>query len=206
MSIRAIIVVAVLTLALVSSTASAKQTKVDVCHQEGNGGSHIINVSENAVDAHLAHGDWLVADEVCGDGVDNDCDGDVDEDCCPCFSREDLDYYWPNNDPIWAFCWEQSYDNGYYERYKLRGWGYEFENLDHQGFLDVFAETWSVGDSPDYYCYLDAWYDDRANGIGRDDEELIGMHTTAEEYEDCDAILVEFFEDTGLECGGIVAN
>ena len=31
--------------------------KVDVCHSEGNGQYHLINISENAFDKHLAHGD-----------------------------------------------------------------------------------------------------------------------------------------------------
>jgi hypothetical protein len=45
--------------------------KVRVCHVEGNGGSHVIIVSENAVPAHLAHGDslnvaeWLRAGDPC---------------------------------------------------------------------------------------------------------------------------------------------
>ena len=79
------IIIAVTATALVSSVAMAKPApKVDVCHQKGNGGYHIINVSGNAVHAHINHGDWLVTDEVCGDGVDNNCDGTVDEDCGGC--------------------------------------------------------------------------------------------------------------------------
>ncbi len=33
--------------------------KVDVCHRTGNGEFHLINISSNALDAHLAHGDAL---------------------------------------------------------------------------------------------------------------------------------------------------
>ena len=38
---------------------AAPADKVDVCHREGNGSYHLINVSENALPAHLAHGDGL---------------------------------------------------------------------------------------------------------------------------------------------------
>src|SRR5262245_7350505 len=31
--------------------------KVKVCHREGNGKAHVIDISENALKAHLAHGD-----------------------------------------------------------------------------------------------------------------------------------------------------
>jgi hypothetical protein len=41
-------------------------TKVDVCHLEGNGSFHLINVSDNAFDQHLAHGDWSPGDPVPG--------------------------------------------------------------------------------------------------------------------------------------------
>jgi hypothetical protein len=35
------------------------QGKQDICHQTGNGSYHLINVSGNAVPAHLRHGDVL---------------------------------------------------------------------------------------------------------------------------------------------------
>ena len=39
--------------------AGAPAPKVDVCHINGNGVYNLINVSDNAVPAHLAHGDGL---------------------------------------------------------------------------------------------------------------------------------------------------
>lgn len=40
-------------------SSSNSNEKVTICHREGNGGSHAITVSVNAVPAHLAHGDKL---------------------------------------------------------------------------------------------------------------------------------------------------
>jgi hypothetical protein len=52
-----------LTLGLVASLLimgivfAAPAGKVDVCHLDGNGTYHLINISENAFDVHVAHGD-----------------------------------------------------------------------------------------------------------------------------------------------------
>ena len=34
--------------------------KVKVCHRTGNGNAHVIEISSNAVQAHLNHGDSLI--------------------------------------------------------------------------------------------------------------------------------------------------
>jgi hypothetical protein len=198
MPVRTIVIIAAVAAALVCSPAAAKNNKVDVCHVEGNGGYHIINVNENAVDAHLGHGDWLVTEEVCGDGIDNDCDGDVDEDCCPCYGREDLDAYWPANAPTYAFCFDNTYDNGNYMHDDLWAWGYEYADHDYQGYMSVYAEQWGYSGPENYYCYFYG----RMRDLQTDevDEELYSMYTTAEEYAACDATLAGFIEDSGLEC------
>lgn len=46
--------------------ARDKVLKVDVCHQTGNGSFRLINVSGNALDGHVGHGDALPGDEVPG--------------------------------------------------------------------------------------------------------------------------------------------
>ena len=40
-----------------AGAASAGADKTDVCHSEGNGSYHLINISENAFHQHLDHGD-----------------------------------------------------------------------------------------------------------------------------------------------------
>lgn len=40
--------------------------KVDVCHNEGDGTFHLINISDNAFDSHVAHGDASPGDPVPG--------------------------------------------------------------------------------------------------------------------------------------------
>ncbi len=51
---------AVVTLSLFAAPAALAGNKSDVCHPAGNSGNVLtLNVNNNAVPAHLAHGDWL---------------------------------------------------------------------------------------------------------------------------------------------------
>jgi len=79
----ALVVSGVIALLMVGPAMSGKPVKVDVCHYppDDPDNFHIISVSENAVAAHENHGDHVVGDEVCDDGVDNDCNGETDEGC-----------------------------------------------------------------------------------------------------------------------------
>ena len=58
--------------------AFAGQAKLDICHFDGDGVGHLISIADPAYDTHEKHGDYLFVPEVC-DGVDNDCNGQVDE-------------------------------------------------------------------------------------------------------------------------------
>ena len=57
--------------ALAVTTPAAAGNKVEICHSEGNGSYHVIEVNENALDAHLGHGDhypFSVHADADGDG------------------------------------------------------------------------------------------------------------------------------------------
>jgi len=69
-------------------TASAAD-KFQICHDPYATDRRVMTVNKTALAAHLAHGDNLYAQvDVCGDGIDNNCDGNVDVGCvdisCPC--------------------------------------------------------------------------------------------------------------------------
>ncbi len=49
-----------------SYTAIAKPARVDICHLTGNGEYIVIEVSENAADAHMRHGDSELINGLCG--------------------------------------------------------------------------------------------------------------------------------------------
>ncbi len=49
----------VLVAATTATVVGHPQDKVDVCHLTGNGSFHEINISANALPAHLRHGDVL---------------------------------------------------------------------------------------------------------------------------------------------------
>ena len=71
---------------LLTSPAHAEANKADVCHAEGNGSFHLINISGRAVGAHLAHGDGLPGDPVPGDpsSVFGDACEILQASSCPC--------------------------------------------------------------------------------------------------------------------------
>jgi hypothetical protein len=65
---------AVLAAVIIGTTYGAlslsAEAKVSVCHKEDTGRGHVINISVNALKAHLAHGDsgvagWQKAGEPC---------------------------------------------------------------------------------------------------------------------------------------------
>ena len=76
--------------------AGKGQPTVPICHHgideiTGLPTIEIITVSNQAVASHIAnHGDNVVSDEICGDGVDNDCNGVADDGCCPCWEVGEL--------------------------------------------------------------------------------------------------------------------
>jgi len=67
-----------LCLALAAGARAAKPLKLDVCHAPPNNPENTQNINVeimgNALTDHMAHGDWLVTDEMCDSIGDNNCD------------------------------------------------------------------------------------------------------------------------------------
>ena len=100
---------------LIDAIKNGNGKKVKICHQAGKGKINVIEINANALESHLAHGDFLLdadgdgytaigacsgskddcndndatikpgAAEICGDGKDNNCNGIIDENCGPDF-------------------------------------------------------------------------------------------------------------------------
>jgi len=52
-----------------------EEKKVAICHREGTGDYHLNTVSENAVAAHIAHGDTFANGGACPSGRGGEDDG-----------------------------------------------------------------------------------------------------------------------------------
>jgi len=82
---KKILIASIISIALVTATQAAVE-KHDVCHYEGNGNYHIINISYKAVSAHTNHGDALPGEPVPtnpGFVFDENCE-QVAASACPC--------------------------------------------------------------------------------------------------------------------------
>jgi Putative metal-binding motif len=128
-----------------SAEKAGGNAKVALCHYDATNGTwHVINVSQNAVPAHLAHGDvilidadgdgWVAAEnecvpggdcddnnaavnpgaeEICSDEIDNNCDGQESEGCCPLYTYAEISAisgqitcnFLPCCGDQWGFCW-----------------------------------------------------------------------------------------------------
>jgi hypothetical protein len=84
-----VVFVCVLSLGMmIPGVVLAGQNKVDVCHSEGNGSYHLINIAAPAYPTHVSHGDARVGEPVPGNEgfvFDENCNlVEVVVDECPC--------------------------------------------------------------------------------------------------------------------------
>jgi hypothetical protein len=80
-SMWVVLVAAVLLVSSTTGVLAQGRAKVNVCHANGAGSFNLINVSESALPAHLAHGD-----AVPGDAVPGMAGYDFSSDCTPTFN------------------------------------------------------------------------------------------------------------------------
>jgi len=59
-----VVLIVMLLLAMALPAFAKPAPKINICHSSGNGKYHLINVSESAKNAHLAHGDGAIGDAV----------------------------------------------------------------------------------------------------------------------------------------------
>ena len=136
-----LVVLALLLAAMPVMVAGAGGEKVDVCHSEGNGSFHLINISENAYPTHVDHGDAIVGDPVPGmDGYK------FDEACVPVQAG-----------PVVVEGWEAAEKKGQvrYRNFRTQGNGWEFAvgtNVGYAGFMTPVDWTYSANwfFAPDY--------------------------------------------------------
>ena len=116
--------------------------KVDVCHNEGNGVFNMINISENAFDSHVAHGDASLGEPVPGmDGYK------FDEACVPVPAGPVV------NDGYDATAVKKGQVR--YRNFRTQGNGWEFAvgtNVGVTGFMTPVDWTYSANwfFAPDY--------------------------------------------------------
>ena len=166
-----------------------------------------------------------MTDEVCGDDIDNNCDGQADGDCCPCFSEDELvEWYLAQGFSTYQNCEvldytdSGSYDDGtgnYYE------WSYDYDYTCLYGEADDGStSSWGAAYSYDYdnhfyqnyygteYTSDDAdrvcvWYGytyDRATGTYSEEvnSDLTGL--SLEEHQQCEAIVAAAAAEAGVTC------
>ena len=170
------IALSALLLAIAPATALAGSSKVNVCHD-----GRSLSVSSSATSGHEGHGDWLVTDEVCEDGIDNDCDGIVDDGCpvCPCYTAADLYNWFDAGDQCYDYQATAYYGNGTYLAY------YTGEGLE-AGVADYYYDTVPFCAAVNLTTFA-----------GRFDNTL-----TAEEYADCAEIVLDVAAELDLACAG----
>jgi len=76
--LASILILGAFTVGFSFNDAEAKSNKVSICHKPGTSAENTISVSENAIPAHVGHGDFI---GTCEDGPD--CENYPDQDVCP---------------------------------------------------------------------------------------------------------------------------
>ena len=151
------------------------------------------------------------AEEVCDDGIDNDCDGEIDEGCavagaCPCYSESELqDAYerhlsnlgsYPANQ---SFCYAYGSQDGYSDA-GLYFYRYRYDYPEFEYAISQFQSSGGDRDSSctvrelDYtFDYLTFLYDWRR-------QEQRHLAITATQRQACEDLVLDWAAEAGLTC------
>ncbi len=156
--------------------AVAGTPKASVCHS-----GRPLSVSSSAIGGHTGHGDWVVGEEVCEDGIDNDCDGVVDDGCpvCPCFTLHDLLSWFDSGDQCFDYSvgTAESPANGTFLAY------YDGEGLE-AGVADYYYANVPFCAAVNLTTFAG----------------VFDTSITAQDYADCAEIVLDAAAELGLPC------
>jgi len=178
---------------------SGIKDKINICHSTGNGKFNTISISSSALKSHLEHGDYVLdvdgdgltavgacvgsmndcndnnaavfpgAAEVCGDRIDNNCNGIIDEECRPDFTT----YYIRNSNATITAPWdtdiilsENEPGDGFFYGTPRGGQkvGYGTKFFDGYKINSISSVNWNlISGNPGIGPYLNIWVTD---GLG----------------------------------------
>ena len=147
------------------------------------------------------------AEEVCGDDIDNNCSGEIDEGCntCPCFTAEQISGRWAEwQSDSWDWSWAGCYDVQSYYYYDYVQVYFYGERWDDAEYEYDYNDFYSIDYDYYYGSYCQSYeYDYTYNydtGATEYTYDYYYEYITDEENESCQALLLDWSADNGLSC------
>ncbi len=149
-------------------------------------------------------------EEACGDDIDNNCSGEVDEECdtCPCFTTADVDAAWAawqaqSWDYSYSYCYDVLESYYYYDYVEVYFYGQAYsadtQEYDYNDFYSIdydyyYDQPYCVSYEYDYsYDYSTGEYDSY-------NYDYYWQWVTDAEHDGCKDLLRNWAEDNGMTC------